>query len=144
MAETLAVNVQPDQPQPKVAKFQFKKKAEATVAKPPEENVDVAQNAEVPENIQLLELQAIDQVPPDDVLINLLNDLEAQQNQATPQNQIAPVAQALPLQPSNTMNISNVQNVQNVSASHRQMPTMYFGGNSSVVINYNFAPTKDN
>lgn len=138
MLDTLAINVQPEGTPPTPKKFQFKKPT-ATVSKPPEaENI-------LPNN-QLLDLQPIDDAPPDDVLINLLNQLEAEQsNQVQIPNAPPQVPQLQPPEPlgtNNTMNIQNVSNVQNVSANNRMMPTMYFGGHSSVVINYNFAPPK--
>lgn len=124
---------------PKLGKYEFKSipktNPSATVSKPPDEPQSNQENA-----IQF-DLQPLEEAPSDDALIKLLETLEANNQMVTPQ---AP-QQAVALQEQkNTMNINNVNNVQNVTGYPNQppVPTMYFGGNSNVTINYNFGPNK--
>lgn len=115
----------------------------ATVSKAPEE--DVPQPAEKEDdkqnenNIQF-QLEELDDAPPDDVLLQFLNQFDPITE--NPPANVGPSAPVEPLQPNNTMNISNVQNVQNVLANQRMIPNMYFGGHSTVTINYNFSNPK--
>lgn len=155
MSEALSTNVQPDNDDA-TPKFQFKKpkktSATATVSKPPDNSeTPDKQNPEPAKNpdqvLPVLQLEEIDDAPNDDILINLLNQLESQQAQQQmppPPVQVLPTEPLQQVLPNNTMNISNVSNVQNVNANHRMMPSMYFGGHSNVVINYNFGPQKEN
>lgn len=123
----------------KVQKYQFKpKQPQATVSKPPDQ-LQQENNQENNEANLHFDLQALDDAPSDDALISVLEAIEKQ-------NQMAMYAPQQPQQialqeQKNTMNINNVNNVQNVANPVQgQVPTMYFGGNSTVTINYNFAP----
>lgn len=97
------------------------------------------------------ELQAMDNIPADDILLNFMSQFDPVTENlspnlplvAAPQNIAQPQPQPQPLQPKNTMNISNISNVQNnVNANKPALPNMYFGGHGSIVINYNFGPPK--
>lgn len=151
MSGTLAESIQPrKQAKTNQNKFTFRQqKLAATQAKAPEENhvhvpddptmqviqLDAENNEEnQPENMEF-QLQALDDAPPDDVLINFLSQFDP-----VPAPQQQPHLQ--PLAHNNTMNISNVKNVQNVQDNQPKLPNMYFGGNSTVTINYNFGPSK--
>lgn len=153
----LGNNIKPKVAKEDAAKFTFRA-IPATVSKP-EENTSSESNV-VPEESypqpapqlpELYDLQAFDNAPNDEALIKILEDIEKTneglQAQAGPQ-EIQPVVmpnpQANPLVPNNTMNIQqNVQNVQNVHPlKPAMMPSMYFGGHSTVTINYNFNSPK--
>lgn len=131
--------------QPKAPKYAFQSIPAAT-SKPPEDPLPQQQNTEQPQLPQEYDIQALDDAPSDDLLIQVLEEIEkkneAQQNQ--PQAVAVQNPQGNPLMPSNTMNIQqNVSNIQNVNAMKPPMvPTMYFGGHSTVTINYNFNSPK--
>lgn len=118
----------------------------ATISKPPETNQE---NQNTPpendgNNIQF-ELAALDDAPPDDVLLKFLQQFDPitedpPQNLAIPDKPAPELAEVLALM--NTRNIQNVSNVQNVVPNQKILPHMYFGGNSTLTINYNFAPSK--
>lgn len=147
MCNTLADLAQPpkesnENTAPPTPKFKFKNIAPkpATVSKAPEH----PKAAEIPaaENQVPFDLQPLDHAPPDDVLINFLKQFDPITEDPPPENPVVqqPILQPVP-QPNNLMNISNIQNVQNLAnPTQRIVPNMYFGGNSSVTINYNFAP----
>lgn len=146
MSETLHSLVQPPkhakETSPEKPKFSFKKASSATISKPPDETPNAQAPAEEKqeENAEQLQFQ-IEPLnePTDDVLLQFLEKFDAITENPT---EIVSTEQAqVPLQASNTMNISNVNNVQNVG-HQRMIPNMYFGGHSSVTINYNFAPPK--
>lgn len=120
-------------------------KPTATVSKRPEENSpssaanhqneDPVVPKEPQQNDMQFQLEDIDDAPPDDVLIQFLNQFDPVTENPPPQ----PIPPQ-PLQPSNTMNVNNVSNVQNILGNQKMLPTMFFGGNSNVTINYNFGP----
>lgn len=146
MSNFLGENIQAKKAKPNSQpKFQFKKPAAATISKPSEDNPSKAEIAPIPieqnptsdqENIQF-ELQALDDAPPDDVLLSFLNQFDPITENPPPEMPKIPFASN-----SNTMNISNVNNVQNMQENQAKMPNMFFGGHSTVTINYNFAPPK--
>lgn len=157
MSGTLYENIQPKKAKTQDEKFTFRKKqAPATLSKPPEESTEnkdethqvvmldqEEQNQQNPaENVQF-QLEAIDDAPPDGVLLNFLSQFDPVGNPlANVQQQLPPPEaqmQAQPLVPNNTMNIKNVQNVQDLQP---KLPNMFFDGNSTVTINYNFASSK--
>lgn len=154
MANTLCQNVQPAKvPKLDAPQFKFKKIAPATVSQPPPEPANqVIPQQEIPadangnngnnnNNDQIqFQLQDLDDAPPDDILINFLNQFDPVTENPPPaphQPEIPPNAPILP-----QMNIQNVSNVQNNQGVQRLIPNMYFGGNSNVTINYNFGPQK--
>lgn len=143
MSKTLAENILVKKPN----NFNFKPikpAASATVSKPPQNAEPMIEvPLDEPENIEPqpqanveIQLQALDDAPPDEVLINFLNAFEAQNvpNAAPPAvlNQQQPPAIAKVN--NNTM---NVQNVQQQVLPNGLMPAMLFP-NSNVTINYNF------
>lgn len=146
MSDTLADIAQPPKQQkldtPK-QKFQFKAIAPATVYKP-EQEAPTETAKPLQQNEAQFDLQPLDNTPPDDVLLNFLQQFDPVTEQPPPN--LAPMYQPQVLQPipppvaNNLMNTNNVQNVQNVAnPNHNMMPNMYFGGHSSVTINYNFS-----
>lgn len=148
MSDLLNAEIQPakqakeNPPNKAPAKFSFKPTTTSTISKPPDqpamenaeeiptENVNKAVVA--PENKFLIEPL---NEPDDDVLLQFLAKFDPITENLPPQENPPP------LQPSNTMNINNVSNIQNV-ANQRMIPNMYFGGNSTVTINYNFSQNK--
>lgn len=138
IAKCLNDNMQPPEKQPKMdqRKFQFKANPPATVSKAPEVPTEQPQNVQNQENLPNIQydLQALDDAPADDVLIKFLEQFD-------PVTENPPIAsEQQPLAP--TMNINNVQNVQNNESAQRVIPNMYFGGHSTVTINYNFGPNR--
>lgn len=143
MSGFLASNIQAKEPKIDTPKFTFKSAPTATVSKPgenetvpppqvPNPAINEAQNPQ-------FEIQALDDAPPDDVLLQFLSQFDPAEN---PPANIGPpipvpVQAPQPLQQNqNTMNIQNVSNVQNVQQIPRMpAPAMYFGGNSTVTIN---------
>lgn len=120
--------------QPKVVekKFQFKSTHSATISQPPQ-NSNPPPAPTVPqenvENTLEFDIQAVPEEPNDDMLINFLAQFD-------PVTENPP---AQPLMPINVQNNNNVNNVQNnVNPNQQVIPNMYFGGNSTVTINYNF------
>lgn len=148
MSATLTDTIQPKrQAKSPDRKFQFKASTTtATISKPPQPEAEKKNE----DNIQF-DLEAMDNAPPDDILINFLSQFDPV-TENPPVNLPKLVPQQPPpmqqpqiqaLQPSNTMNINKVSNVQNnVSANKPALPNMYFGGHSSVAKNYNFTPPK--
>lgn len=120
----------------------------ATVSKPPDVENSAPENPNPPaKNQPEFEFEALDNAPPDDVLIQFLSQFDQPANlpNAPPNVPLpapVPVQAPQPLQPNHTMNIQqNVKNVQNMQNVPRMPPpAMYFGGNSTVTINYNFGP----
>lgn len=144
MADSLNAIVQPakqpkeSEPNENVPKFSFKKAATATISKPstepevenvPDAPAESALNVtEAPISPELqFQIEPLNK-PSDDILLQFLAKFD-------------PVTKNPPQQPLQTMNISNVSNVRNV-ANQRMIPTIYFGGNSTITINYNFPQSK--
>lgn len=169
MSKFLADTITPNKvPKKYERNFYFKAASKATsqptstILVPPQNNSNphaAVENenkppAQVKNNLEL-QLEPVQNAPEDDVLINFLAQFDAatenplqeildmvppvQQNAKQIQQEF--LGQIKPFQPSNTMNINSVQNVQNnVNPNQQNLPNMYFGGHSSVVINYNFTP----
>lgn len=138
MCGTLAENVQAKKPKIDEKNFSFKAIKPAAASKAHEETPKVPENlqepAQVDENLANFQLQPLDDAPSDDVLLQVLAQFE---NAANENQQQAPPPQ--PLASNNTMNIHNVHNVQQIQPPVRMpAPAMYFGGHSTVTINYNF------
>lgn len=135
MCGTLADTILPKKPKESPNKFTFKSKKPAeTISKSPEKNplqeVDNNLQVAVPANNMEFNLEALDDAPNGDVLVQFLTKFEALEGQNVMPEQAVqvpqpPVAQAM-----------NIQNIQNVNPNN-QMPTLYFP-NSTVTINYNF------
>lgn len=129
----------------------------ATVSKPPdneaediiEVQLDPPQNENLPvqpqENLEF-QLQLLDDAPPDEQLINFLNQFEEanlqQENQQVPKPQPPTEApEAIPLQQiqNHQKNVAmNIKNIQNVNPM-QMVPAMLFP-HSNVTINCNFGP----
>lgn len=147
MSNTLADIAHPEKVQkldvkPK-EKFHFKPIAPATESKPLKDPKEKPTQA-ADENPINFDLQPLDNTPTDDVLLNFLQQFDpvTENPPANPQAMQPQVLQEIPLPVANNlMNINNIHNVQNVANPHQNiLPNMYFGGHSSVTINYNFGP----
>lgn len=132
MSDKLYENIQPPkQAKENEKKFTFKRPSTSeTISKPPQE----PENPTHPQPLQNeFQIQALDDAPPDDVLLNFLSQFDPVSENPPPN--------PVPLAANNVNNINNVNNVQNnVNPNQQIVPNMYFEGNSTVTINYHFGP----